>query len=125
MDVRRGTYALSLGHAAGLEQGSASDSGSAEDRDAENSFLASIGCIDRLAKAIRRSARRAEAAKSTAARGIFADPKSLWTLAFCLLCRYDALFGPGLKEGGGLQAAIPSEVFDALAAVAGSTSTSG
>ena len=39
---------------------------------------------------------------------------SFWDITFCLLCRYDALCGPGHKEGGGFHAAIPSVAFDAL-----------
>ena len=39
---------------------------------------------------------------------------TFWNLTFCTLCRYDALFGPGHKEGGGLHAAVPDEVFAAL-----------
>ena len=39
---------------------------------------------------------------------------SFWDITFCLLCRYDALCGPGHKEGGGFHAAIPAVAFDAL-----------
>eukprot|EP00438_Fugacium_kawagutii_P007801 Skav236036 [mRNA] locus=scaffold1509:132863:133792:+ [translate_table: standard] len=43
---------------------------------------------------------------------------SFWDLTFCLLCRYDAMCGPGHKEGGGFHAAIPSIAFDALESIA-------
>eukprot|EP00923_Selenidium_pygospionis_P007600 GHVN01012996.1.p1 GENE.GHVN01012996.1~~GHVN01012996.1.p1 ORF type:complete len:494 (+),score=69.69 GHVN01012996.1:48-1529(+) len=35
---------------------------------------------------------------------------------FCVVCRYDALCGPGLFEGRGLQAAVPTRVVDVLIA---------
>jgi len=35
-------------------------------------------------------------------------------LVFCMLCRYDALCGPGKDEGQGLQAAVPETVLEAL-----------
>ena len=41
-------------------------------------------------------------------------PGSFWEITFCLLCRYDALCGPGHKEGGGFHAAIPSRAFSVL-----------
>ena len=42
------------------------------------------------------------------------EDSTFWNLTFCTLCRYDTLFGPGHKEGGGLHAAVPDEVFSAL-----------
>ena len=39
---------------------------------------------------------------------------SFWDITYCLLCRYDAMCGPGHKEGGGFHAAIPSTAFHTL-----------
>ncbi|CAE8653838.1 unnamed protein product, partial [Polarella glacialis] len=48
------------------------------------------------------------------------DPNSLWVLAFCILCRYDSLCGPGGKEGGGFHAAVPASVFETVEGTFGS-----
>jgi len=144
LDIRRGVYLLTARAAAAdagdmltpprADEGVGSDGdeyrigdGCDIDNLEDEVFVVSVGCLDRLAKAFRCSARVAtEVAKTpdapataVAAAEFFAAPGSLWSLVFCMLCRYDALCGPGPKEGGGLQAALPPEVFDALALDAG------
>eukprot|EP00923_Selenidium_pygospionis_P007603 GHVN01013002.1.p1 GENE.GHVN01013002.1~~GHVN01013002.1.p1 ORF type:complete len:483 (+),score=81.08 GHVN01013002.1:48-1496(+) len=48
------------------------------------------------------------------------SPPNMWGTfvahVFCVVCRYDALCGPGLFEGRGLQAAVPTRVVDVLIA---------
>ncbi|CAE8724230.1 unnamed protein product [Polarella glacialis] len=88
-----------------------------------------------LQKGIQRAAKRAVAAAATSkepsdsaidcvAAGAVAkyleDPNSLWVLAFCILCRYDSLCGPGGKEGGGFHAAVPASVFETVEGTFGS-----
>ncbi|CAE7234824.1 Jmjd8, partial [Symbiodinium sp. KB8] len=75
-------------------------------------------------KLLRKAAKRAKAmvdvegshGRSDLASSItfLQEESTFWNLTFCTLCRYDALFGPGHKEGGGLHAAVPDEVFAAL-----------
>ncbi|CAE7151237.1 PCIF1, partial [Symbiodinium pilosum] len=88
-------------------------------------FAISPSTLSRLAKLLQRAAKRAELLLPSATGGagsselasrlaFLQEDSTFWNLTFCTLCRYDALFGPGHKEGGGLHAAVPMEVFEAL-----------
>merc|ERR1712232_923682 len=48
-------------------------------------------------------------------RGSDSTHGGFWRLVFCLLCRYDALCGPGKDEGQGLHAAVPPAVLATIA----------
>ncbi|CAE8619752.1 unnamed protein product [Polarella glacialis] len=100
-----------------------------------DTFTISSAALTRLGKGIQRAAKRAVAAAATSkepsdsaidcvAAGAVAkyleDPNSLWVLAFCILCRYDSLCGPGGKEGGGFHAAVPASVFETVEGTFGS-----
>ncbi|CAK9064958.1 mRNA (2'-O-methyladenosine-N(6)-)-methyltransferase (Cap-specific adenosine methyltransferase) (CAPAM) (hCAPAM) (Phosphorylated CTD-interacting factor 1) (hPCIF1) (Protein phosphatase 1 regulatory subunit 121) [Durusdinium trenchii] len=69
---------------------------------------------------MRRATKRAEQLANSGAswaakfRAFMQKETSFWDITFCLLCRYDAMCGPGHKEGGGFHAAIPAATFDAL-----------
>jgi len=143
-DARRQAYIFSLsdgtetcpGVEAGGEPEDTCTDGSGEDVSspaAETAFVVSAGSFGRLSAALRRSARLAakraqqpNALGAPADRGamasvaeLLAAPDCVWDMVFCLLCRYDALFGPGRKEGGGFHAALPAPVFDAIAGATG------
>jgi len=128
-DMKRGAYLFSLpcdGEADG--DGSGSDDENEEPQDGRfmedrGEFIISAGRFELLAKALRRTVRRVEdlapsddksAETASAVAKLLRAPEAPWDLVFCLLCRYDALCGPGNKEGGGLHAAAPSLVFDSL-----------
>eukprot|EP00927_Polykrikos_kofoidii_P065182 TRINITY_DN60970_c0_g1_i1.p1 TRINITY_DN60970_c0_g1~~TRINITY_DN60970_c0_g1_i1.p1 ORF type:complete len:655 (-),score=94.93 TRINITY_DN60970_c0_g1_i1:60-1988(-) len=126
-DARRGSYflAVKMPQDATLEQQQGDDNSDASGDDlCAEQFAVGIDCFGRLCKALNRTIRDAKeeskVQKSPAAVAVttvvelLTLPNSPWELIFCLLCRYDALCGPGRKEGGGFHAALPSAVFDAL-----------
>ena len=90
-------------------------------------FIISSVSFERLAKALRQTAKVLKDAAShddvsigiAKAAAFLGEPTSTWDLVFCLLCRYDAMCGPGPKEGGGFHSAVPYSVFDAISEVAG------
>eukprot|EP00933_Yihiella_yeosuensis_P063784 TRINITY_DN67023_c0_g1_i1.p1 TRINITY_DN67023_c0_g1~~TRINITY_DN67023_c0_g1_i1.p1 ORF type:complete len:442 (-),score=95.78 TRINITY_DN67023_c0_g1_i1:123-1274(-) len=117
-EPKRGSYVFSLSPSEQTEEATVA----AAEVLSHVSLTIGSATFARLGKAFKRTLRRAKLAVEAGgdlahaaqkAVDFLEKPSSLWDLAFCVLCRYDALCGPGSKEGGGFHAAVPASVFEA------------
>eukprot|EP00928_Gymnodinium_smaydae_P098508 TRINITY_DN9175_c0_g1_i1.p1 TRINITY_DN9175_c0_g1~~TRINITY_DN9175_c0_g1_i1.p1 ORF type:complete len:722 (+),score=195.91 TRINITY_DN9175_c0_g1_i1:220-2166(+) len=141
-DAQRNTYFFSLKEDESEQEAASSDKEVDEDGEEEDEqqprsdpkgakcvFALGAARFEALAKALTRSLRRvreeaASAAAETkaaldAAAAFLGDPATVWSLTFCVLCRYEALCGPEALQGGGFHAACPTELFDAALSLGG------
>lgn len=111
LNAKRGCYVFSLDQSDSGELGGEAVVEAESESDASDanspSFTLSPSALARLAKLMRRATRWAEkisradvAGEAWAAKfhAFMQQDASFWDITFCLLCRYDALCGPGHRK---------------------------